>query len=158
MATIPITKRGAEILKAELHKLKTVDRPWVINAISEARAQGDLSENAEYESAKDRQGFIEGRIQEVEGKLSAAQIIDPAALDAGGRVVFGSTVDLEDEDTGDRVRYQIVGEDEADLKLGLINISSPIARALIGKEEGDTAVVQAPGGEKSYEVIAVHYI
>lgn len=158
MATIPITKRGAEILKAELHKLKTVDRPWVINAISEARAQGDLSENAEYESAKDRQGFIEGRIQEVEGKLSAAQIIDPASLDAGGRVVFGSTVDLEDEDTGDRVRYQIVGEDEADLKLGLINISSPIARALIGKEEGDTAVVQAPGGEKSYEVIAVHYI
>jgi len=158
MATIPITKRGAEILKAELHKLKTVDRPAVINAISEARAQGDLSENAEYESAKDRQGFIEGRIQEVEGKLSAAQIIDPASLDAGGRVVFGSTVDLEDEDTGDRVRYQIVGEDEADLKLGLINISSPIARALIGKEEGDTAVVQAPGGEKSYEVIAVHYI
>jgi transcription elongation factor GreA len=158
MATIPITKRGAEILKAELHKLKTVDRPWVINAISEARAQGDLSENAEYESAKDRQGFIEGRIQEVEGKLSAAQIIDPASLDAGGRVVFGSTVDLEDEDTGDRVRYQIVGEDEADLKLGLINISSPIARALIGKEEGDTALVQAPGGEKSYEVIAVHYI
>ena len=158
MATIPITKRGAEILKAELHKLKTVERPWVINAISEARAQGDLSENAEYESAKDRQGFIEGRIQEVEGKLSAAQIIDPASLDAGGRVVFGSTVDLEDEDTGDRVRYQIVGEDEADLKLGLINISSPIARALIGKEEGDTAVVQAPGGEKSYEVIAVHYI
>ena len=158
MATIPITKRGAEILKAELHKLKTVDRPSVINAISEARAQGDLSENAEYESAKDRQGFIEGRIQEVEGKLSAAQIIDPASLDAGGRVVFGSTVDLEDEDTGDRVRYQIVGEDEADLKLGLINISSPIARALIGKEEGDTALVQAPGGEKSYEVIAVHYI
>ena len=158
MSTIPITKRGAEILKAELHKLKTVERPWVINAISEARAQGDLSENAEYESAKDRQGFIEGRIQEVEGKLSAAQIIDPASLDAGGRVVFGSTVDLEDEDTGDRVRYQIVGEDEADLKLGLINISSPIARALIGKEEGDTAVVQAPGGEKSYEVIAVHYI
>lgn len=158
MVTIPITKRGAEILKAELHKLKTVERPWVINAISEARAQGDLSENAEYESAKDRQGFIEGRIQEVEGKLSAAQIIDPTGLDAGGRVVFGATVDLEDEDTGDRVRYQIVGEDEADLKLGLINISSPIARALIGKEEGDTAVVQAPGGEKSYEVIAVHYL
>jgi transcription elongation factor GreA len=158
MATIPITKRGAEILKAELHKLKTVDRPWVINAISEARAQGDLSENAEYDAAKDRQGFIEGRIQEVEGKLSAAQVIDPSTLDAGGRVVFGATVELEDEDTGDRVRYQIVGEDEADLKLGLINISSPIARALIGKEEGDTAVVQAPGGEKSYEVVAVHYI
>ncbi len=158
MATIPITKRGAEILKAELHKLKTVERPWVINAISEARAQGDLSENAEYEAAKDRQGFIEGRIQEVEGKLSAAQIIDPTELDAGGRVVFGATVELEDEDTGDRVKYQIVGEDEADLKLGLVNISSPIARALIGKEEGDTAVVQAPGGEKAYEIVAVHYL
>lgn len=158
MATIPITKRGAEALKAELHRLKTVDRPWVINAISEARAQGDLSENAEYESAKDRQGFVEGRIQEIEGKLSAAQIIDPAELDAGGRVVFGSTVELEDEDTGDRVKYQIVGEDEADLKQGLVNISSPIARALIGKEEGDTAVVQAPGGEKHFEVVAVHYI
>jgi transcription elongation factor GreA len=130
----------------------------VINAISEARAQGDLSENAEYDAAKDRQGFVEGRIQEIEGKLSAAQIIDPASLDAGGRVVFGSTVELEDEDTGDKVKYQIVGEDEADLKLGLINISSPIARALIGKEEGDTAVVQAPGGEKSYEIVAVHYL
>ncbi len=158
MATIPITKRGAEILKAELHKLKTVERPWVINAISEARAQGDLSENAEYEAAKDRQGFVEGRIQEVEGKLSVAQIIDPAELDAGGRVVFGSTVELEEEESGERVRYQIVGEDEADLKLGLVNISSPIARALIGKEEGETAVVQAPGGLKSYEIVAVHYI
>ena len=158
MATIPITKRGAEILKAELHKLKTVERPWVINAISEARAQGDLSENAEYEAAKDRQGFVEGRIQEVEGKLSVAQIIDPASLDAGGRVVFGATVELEEEDSGERVKYQIVGEDEADLKLGLVNISSPIARALIGKEEGDTAVVQAPGGLKSYEIMAVHYL
>lgn len=158
MATIPITKRGAEMLKAELHKLKTVERPWVINAISEARAQGDLSENAEYEAAKDRQGFVEGRIQEVEGKLSVAQIIDPAALDAGGRVVFGSTVELEEEESGERVKYQIVGEDEADLMLGLVNISSPIARALIGKEEGDTAVVQAPGGLKSYEIVAVHYI
>ena len=155
MATIPITKRGAEKLKAELHKLKTVDRPWVINAIAEARAQGDLSENAEYEAAKDRQGFIEGRIQEVEGKLSAAQIIDPAEVDAGGRVVFGATVLLADEDSGDEVTYQIVGEDEADLKLGLINISSPIARALIGKEEGDTAEVQAPGGIRRYEVVAV---
>ncbi|MCZ8257458.1 MAG: transcription elongation factor GreA, partial [Polaromonas sp.] len=114
MATIPITKRGAESLKAELHQLKTVDRPWVINSISEARAQGDLSENAEYDAAKDRQGFIEGRIQEIEGKLSAAQIIDPSALDAGGKVVFGSTIELEDEDTGDKVTYQIVGEDEAD--------------------------------------------
>ena len=157
MATIPITKRGSEKLKAELHELKTVQRPWVINAIAEARAQGDLSENAEYEAAKDRQGFIEGRIQEIEGKLSAAQIIDPAAVDAGGKVVFGATVELEEE-SGDQVRYQIVGEDEADLKLGLINISSPIARALIGKEEGDTAEVQAPGGLKRYEIVAVHYI
>jgi transcription elongation factor GreA len=158
MATIPITKRGAEKLKAELHKLKTVERPWVINAISEARAQGDLSENAEYDAAKDRQGFVEGRIQEIDGKLSAAQIIDPTTLDAGGRVVFGSTVELEEEESGERVKYQIVGEDEADLKLGLVNIGSPIARALIGKEEGDTAVVQAPGGLKSYEIVAVQYI
>jgi transcription elongation factor GreA len=158
MLTIPITKRGAESLKAELHKLKTVDRPWVINAISEARAQGDLSENAEYESAKDRQGFIEGRIQEVEGKLSAAQIIDPTTLDAGGRVVFGATVSLEDEDSGQAVQYQIVGEDEADLKLGRVNVSSPIARALIGKEVGDTAEVNAPGGIKRYEVMAVSYL
>jgi len=158
MATYPITKRGADMLKAELHRLKTVERPSVIQAIAEARAQGDLSENADYDAAKERQGFIEGRIQEVEGKLSAAQVIDPSALDAGGRVVFGATVELEDEDTGDRVKYQIVGEDEADLKQGLINISSPIARALIGKEEGDTAVVQAPGGERSYEVVSVHYI
>jgi transcription elongation factor GreA len=158
VATIPITKRGAEQLKAELHKLKTVDRPWVINAIAEARAQGDLSENAEYEVAKDRQGFIEGRIQEVEGKLSACQIIDPAELDADGKVVFGTTVKLEDEDTGDVVTYQIVGEDEADIKLGLVNIGSPIARALIGKEVGDTAEVQAPGGVKHYEVVAVSYI
>ncbi len=158
MATIPITKRGAEKLKAELHKLKTVDRPWVINAIAEARAQGDLSENAEYEVAKDRQGFIEGRIQEVEGKLSAAQVIDPTELDAGGRVVFGATVQLEEEESGDGVTYQIVGEDEADIKLGLVNIGSPIARALIGKEEGDTAEVQAPGGIKRYEVVAVRYV
>src|SRR5450830_232978 len=158
VATLPITKRGAEKLKAELQKLKTVDRPWVINAIAEARAQGDLSENAEYEAAKDKQGFIEGRIREIEGKLSAAQIIDPSALDAGGRVVFGSTVELEDEAIGDAVKYQIVGEDEADLKQGLINVSSPIARALIGKEEGDVAEVQAPGGIKRYEVVAVHYL
>ncbi|MDD2609515.1 MAG: transcription elongation factor GreA [Giesbergeria sp.] len=158
MTTLPLTKRGAEQLKAELHRLKTVDRPAVIAAIAEARAQGDLSENAEYEAAKDRQGFIEGRIQEVEGKLSVAQIIDPSALDAGGRVVFGATVDLEDEDSGDAVTYQIVGEDEADLKLGLINISSPIARALIGKEEGDTAEVQAPSGIRRYEVVGVRYL
>lgn len=158
MATLPITKRGAEKLKEELQRLKTVERPAVIAAIAEARAQGDLSENAEYEAAKDRQGFIEGRIMEVEGKLSAAQIIDPSALDAGGRIVFGATVDLEDEDTGTAVTYQIVGEDEADLKFGLINVSSPIARALIGKEEGDVAVVMAPGGERSYEIVAVKYL
>ena len=158
MATIPITKRGAEKLKAELHKLKTVDRPWVINAIAEARAQGDLSENAEYEAAKDRQGFIEGRIQEIEGKLSAAQIIDPAELDAGGRVVFGATVQLEDEDSGDRVTYQIVGEDEADIKQGLTSVNSPIARALIGKSEGDVAQVQTPRGIRELEVVKVSYL
>ena len=157
MATIPITKRGAEKLKEELHRLKTVDRPAVIAAIAEARAQGDLSENAEYEAAKDRQGFIEGRIQDVEGKLSAAQIIDPGSIDAEGKVVFGATVELEDEESGDVVKYQIVGEDEADLKQGLINISSPIARALIGKEEGDTAEVQAPGGIRRYDVVGVSY-
>lgn len=158
MATIPITKLGAQKLREELQRLKTVDRPWVINAIAEARAQGDLSENAEYEVAKDRQGFIEGRIQDIEGKLSAAQIIDPSTLDAGGKVVFGSTVELEEEKTGEAVKYQIVGEDEADLKLGLINVSSPIARALIGKEEGDTAEVQAPGGVKRYEIVGVSYL
>ena len=157
MATIPITKRGAEMLKEEPHRLKTVERPAVIAAIAEARAQGDLSENADYDAAKDRQGFIEGRIQEIEGKLSVAQVIDPSAVDGGGKVVFGATVELEDEDSGDTVKYQIVGEDEADLKRGLINISSPIARALIGKEEGDTAEVQAPGGIRRYEVVAVSY-
>ena len=158
MATIPITKRGAEKLKAELHRLKTVDRPGVIQAIAEARAQGDLSENAEYDAAKDRQGFIEGRIQEIDGKLAAAQIIDPASVDAGGRVVFGATVELEEETSGEKVKYQIVGEDEADLKQGLINVSSPIGRALIGKEEGEVAVVEAPGGTKRYEIVAVSYL
>ena len=158
MATTPLTKRGAEKLKAELHRLKTKDRPEVINAIAEARAQGDLSENAEYEAAKDRQGFIEGRIKEVESKLASAQIIDPAAIHAEGRVVFGATVELQDEATGETVKYQIVGEDEADLKQGLINISSPIARALIGKEEGDSAEVQAPSGLKHYEIVSVAYI
>nr|WP_145550489.1 transcription elongation factor GreA [Variovorax boronicumulans] len=157
-ATFPVTKRGAEALKNELHRLKTVDRPFIINAIAEARAQGDLSENADYDAAKDRQGFIEGRIQEIEGKLSVAQVIDPAELNAGGKVVFGATVDLEDEDSGQAVTYQIVGEDEADLKLGRINISSPIARALIGKSEGDSAEVQTPGGIKHYEVVGVRYI
>ena len=158
MSTMPITRRGAEKLKAKLHRLKTKDRPEVISAIAEARSHGDLSENAEYEAAKDRQGFIESRIKDVEGKLSAAQVIDPAGLDAGGRVVFGCTVELEEQSTGQQVQYQIVGEDEADLKLGLINVSSPIARALIGKEEGDTAEVQAPGGVKHYEVIGVKYV
>ncbi len=157
MATLPITKRGADKLKAELHQLKAFERPAVIGAIAEARAQGDLSENAEYDAAKNKQGFIEGRIQEIESKLSAAQIIDPADLHSDGRVVFGATVELEDEDSGQKVTYQIVGEDEADLKLGLININSPIARALIGKEEGDVAVVQAPGGLREYEVVSVSY-
>jgi transcription elongation factor GreA len=158
MPTLPITLRGSEKLKAELHQLKTVDRPWVINSISEARAQGDLSENAEYDAAKDRQGFIEGRIQEIEGKLSAAQVIDPSNLDAGGKVVFGSTIELQDEDGGDKVTYQIVGEDEADIKQGRVNIGSPIARALIGKNEGDSVEVHTPGGVKRYEIIAVMYI
>ncbi|MCO5976702.1 transcription elongation factor GreA [Ideonella oryzae] len=158
MATIPLTKRGAEKLKEELQRLKTVERQAVIQAIAEARAQGDLSENAEYEAAKDKQGFIEGRILEIEGKLAAAQVIDPSSLDAGGRVVFGSTVDLEDEDSGAAVTYQIVGDDEADLKLGLISISSPIARALIGKEAGDVAEVHAPGGVRHYEVVGVRYL
>jgi len=157
MATIPLTRRGAEKLKEELHRLKTVERHAVIQAIAEARAQGDLSENAEYEAAKDKQGFIEGRILEVESKLAAAQIIDPKNVDAEGRVVFGSTVDLEEEDSGAKVTYQIVGDDEADLKQGLVSISSPIARALIGKVEGDIAEVQAPGGVKSYEIIGVRY-
>jgi transcription elongation factor GreA len=158
MATLPITKRGAEKLKAELHQLKTVERPAVINAIAEARAQGDLSENAEYDAAKDRQGFVEGRIQEIESKLGMSLVIDPSTLDAQGKVVFGSTVTLEDEATGNRVTYQIVGEDEADLKLGLINIGSPIARALIGKEEGDSAEVQAPSGVRRYEITSVKYL
>ncbi|MDP3083802.1 MAG: transcription elongation factor GreA [Rubrivivax sp.] len=158
MTTIPLTRRGANKLKEELHRLKTVERHAVIQAISEARAQGDLSENAEYEAAKDKQGFIEGRILELESTLAAAQVIDPSAVDAGGRVVFGTTVDLEDEDNGTRVTYQIVGDDEADLKLGLISISSPIARALIGKESGDVAEVQAPGGLKRWEIVDVRYV
>ena len=158
MTTIPLTRCGAEKLKDELQRLKTVERHAVIRAIAEARAQGDLSENAEYDAAKDKQGFIEGRIKELEGKLAAAQVIDPAALDAGGRVVFGATVDLEDEESGAPVTYQIVGDDEADLKLGLISISSPIARALIGKSAGDVAEVRAPGGVKTYEILGVRYV
>jgi transcription elongation factor GreA len=157
MSTIPITTRGAEKLREELHRLKTVERHAVIQAIAEARAQGDLSENAEYDAAKDKQGFIEGRILEIESKLAAAQIINPASLDAGGRVVFGATVELEDEESGAIVTYQIVGDDESDLKLSLISISSPISRSLIGKEVGDLAEVRAPGGIRRYEVIAVRY-
>lgn len=158
MATIPLTLRGAEKLKQELHQLKTVERHAVIAAIAEARSHGDLSENAEYEAAKDKQGHIEGRILEIESKLAAAQIIDPANLNADGRVVFGATVDLEDEDNGAKVTYQIVGDDEADLKQGLISISSPIARAMIGRSAGDIADVQAPGGVRRYEIVEVRYL
>ncbi|QDX80660.1 transcription elongation factor GreA [Denitratisoma sp. DHT3] len=157
MSKFPITLRGAELLREELHRLKTVDRPSVIAAIAEARSHGDLSENAEYEAAKERQGFIEGRIAEVEGKLSNAQIIDPASLDADGRVVFGATVELEDVDAGKTVTYQIVGDDEADLKIGKISLNSPVARALIGKFAGDVAEVQAPGGIREYEILDVRY-
>lgn len=157
MSKIPLTVKGAEKLRAELHRLKTVDRPNVIAAIAEARSQGDLSENAEYDAAKERQGFIEGRIQEVEGKLSHSQIIDPQALDADGRCVFGATVDLEDQDSGAQVTYQIVGEDEADIKESKISFNSPLARALIGKYAGDIAQVQAPGGLREYEILDVRY-
>ena len=158
MAKIPMTVEGAQRLKVELHRLKTVERPAVIQAIAEARSHGDLSENADYDAAKERQGFIEGRIAEVETKLANAQVIDPSALDADGHVVFGATVDLEDSESGDTVTYQIVGDDEADIKHGKISVSSPIARALIGKSEGDTADVQAPGGVRSYDVLAVRYV
>jgi len=158
MIKVPLTVVGAEQLKAELQHLKSVERPSVIAAIAEARSHGDLSENAEYDAAKERQGFVEGRIAEIEGKLSNAQIIDPSTLDADGRVVFGATVQLLDMETDDEVRYQIVGDDEADLKQGLVSISSPIARALIGKESGDVADVQAPGGTKSYEIVDVRYV
>ncbi|MBL8448386.1 MAG: transcription elongation factor GreA [Dechloromonas sp.] len=157
MSKIPLTVNGAEKLRAELHRLKTVDRPNVVAAIAEARSHGDLSENAEYDAAKERQGFIEGRIQEVEGKLSNAQIIDPKLLDADGRCVFGATVEMEDQDSGDAVTYQIVGEDEADIKIGKISVNSPVARALIGKYAGDIAQVQAPGGMREYEIIDVRY-
>ncbi|AFQ48576.1 MULTISPECIES: transcription elongation factor GreA [Burkholderia] len=158
MSTIPLTKRGAGQLRDELQRLKSVERPAVINAIAEARAQGDLSENAEYDAAKEKQGFIEGRIAELESKLSAAQVIDPTVLDADGRVVFAATVELEDLESGDTVKYQIVGDDEADIDHGLISVSSPIARALIGKSEGDVAAVQAPSGVREYEIISVSYI
>jgi len=157
MSKVPLTVHGAEKLRQELHRLKTVERPNVIAAIAEARSHGDLSENAEYDAAKERQGFIEGRIQEVEGKLSNAQIIDPTLLDADGRCVFGATVDLEDQDSGDTVTYQIVGEDEADIKAGKLSVASPMARALIGKYAGDVAQVQAPGGLREFELIDVRY-
>jgi transcription elongation factor GreA len=157
MNKVPLTKRGAEMLRAELQQLKTVERPRIIAAIAEARAHGDLKENAEYHAAREQQSFAEGRIKEIEGKLSHAHVIDVAALDAGGKVVFGATVDLADEDTGDEVTYQIVGEDEADIKSGRISVASPIARALIGKEEGDIATVIAPGGEKNFEIVEVRY-
>jgi transcription elongation factor GreA len=158
MSKIPLTLNGAEQLRAELHRLKTIERPSVIAAIAEARSHGDLSENAEYDAAKERQGFIEGRIKDVESKLGNAQIIDPKLLDADGRVVFGSTVDLEDFDAGNQVVYQIVGDDEADLKAGKISLNSPVARALIGKYAGDVAEVHTPGGVREYEVLDVRYV
>jgi transcription elongation factor GreA len=153
----PVTLQGAEALRNELRKLKSESRPAIIKAIAEARSHGDLSENAEYHAAREQQGFIEGRIQEIEGKLANADVIDVAQLDAGGKVVFGATVELEDEASGARVTYQIVGEDEADIKAGRISVGSPIARALVGKQEGDAAVVAAPGGARTYEIIAVRY-
>jgi len=158
MSKIPVTTNGAELLRAELHKLKTVERPNVITAIAEARAQGDITENAEYEAARERQGFIEGRIIELEAKLANAQVIDPAHLDDDGRVVFGSTVELMDTASEEVVSYQIVGEDEADIKLGKLSYSSPIARALIGKSEGDVAEVRTPGGVKQFEIVDVRYV
>ena len=157
MKRVPITLRGAEALRSELRRLKSEDRPGVIKAIAEARSHGDLSENAEYHAARERQGFIEGRIQELEAKLSNAEIIDVTQLANSGKVIFGSTIDLQDEDSGAAVTYQIVGEDEADIKAGRISVGSPIARALVGKAEGDTVEVVTPGGRRSYEIIAVRY-
>lgn len=157
MATIPLTVRGAELLRQELQRLKSIERPAVIQAIADARAQGDLSENAEYDAARERQGFVEGRIAELESKLTHAQIIDPREVDADGRIVFASTVELEELSSGRKVRYQIVGEDEADIKAGRISVSSPIARVLIGREAGDVVEVIAPGGTHEYEVLAVTY-
>jgi transcription elongation factor GreA len=158
MSAIPLTVHGAERLKEELHRLKTVERPSVISAIAEARAQGDLSENAEYDAARERQAFIEGRIAELDGTLSNAHLIDPTALDAEGRAVFGATVEIEDLDSGERVVYQIVGDVEADIKANRISVSSPVARALIGKSEGDVVQVQAPSGMREFEVIDVKYL
>ncbi|MFT0533044.1 transcription elongation factor GreA [Castellaniella hirudinis] len=157
MAAIPLTARGAERLQAELHRLKTVERPEVISAIAEARAQGDLSENAEYDAARERQGFVEGRIQELEGTLSNAQIINPADLDLDGQAVFGATVEIEDLASGERLTYQIVGDLEADIRANMISVSSPVARALIGKSQGDVVEVRAPAGVREYEVCSVSY-
>ena len=157
MPSVPMTIAGAEKLRQELHRLKTADRPNVIAAIAEARSHGDLSENAEYDAAKEKQSFIEGRIAEVESNLSNAQVIDPRLVDADGRCVFGSTVDLQDIESGETVTYQIVGDDEADIKLRKISISSPFARALIGKYAGDVATVQAPGGAREFEIVDVRY-
>ena len=156
MAKTPMTRRGAELLREELHRLKTIERPANSKAIGEARSHGDLSENAEYHAARERAGFIEGRISELEAKLGNAQVIDPVLLDAEGRCVFGATVDVQD-DGGERSTWQIVGEDEADIKAGRISISSPIARGLIGKEAGESVEVQTPGGTKRYEIIDVRY-
>ena len=158
MIKVPLTVRGAEMLKAELQRLKSVERPSVIEAIAEARAQGDLSENAEYEAAKERQAFVEGRIAELEAKISNAQVIDPTELNADGRVVFAATVKLLDMESDDEVTYQIVGDDEADIKEGKVSINSPISRAMIGKEAGDVAEVMAPGGIREYEILDVLYI
>lgn len=158
MSKVPLTLRGAEKMREELKRLKSEDRPAVIKAIAEARAHGDLKENAEYHAAKDQQGFIEGRIKDLEGKLSHAQIIDVTDMTATGRVIFGSTVLLIDEDSGNEITYQIVGEDEADAKAGMISYTSPIARALIGKEEGDVVTVRAPNGDRSVEILEVRYI
>ena len=158
MQKIPLTVAGAEKLKAELQQLKSVARPEVIAAIAEARSHGDLSENAEYEAAKDRQGFIEGRIAELESKLSHAQIIDPKEIHAEGKIVFGATVTVSDLETDEEATYQIVGDDEADIKIGKISVNSPIARATIGKEEGDVAEVQAPSGVREYDILNVQYI
>jgi transcription elongation factor GreA len=157
MPGIPITARGAEKLKAELQRLKAVERPAIIQAIKDAREKGDLSENAEYDAARERQGFVEGRILELEGKLGSLQIIDPATVDAAGRIVFGATVELEDQASGELVKYQIVGDDEADIKAGLVSVSSPIARALIGRSEGDMAQVIAPAGKREYSIVSVAY-
>jgi len=157
VSRIPITSRGAEQLRAELRRLKTVERPRIVKAIAEARAHGDLKENAEYHAAKEEQGFIEARIRDIDGKLSNAQIIDVTQFGSTGRVVFGATVDLVDEEDGRELTYQIVGEDEADIAAGMISVGSPIARALIGKEEGDVVVVNTPGGEKSFEIVEVRY-